>query len=363
MHILVPLVYYLLMKNVEDKKPWNLSLDDKYQPMVTIIISTFNEAAVIVKRLQNLEKLDYPYDKAEIIVVDSASTDGTADIASQYVENQGFPFRINILRERERRGKAKALNLALQHAKGDVIATSDADSFWEPNALRIALSYMSSQEVGAVTGREVITNIDRSVYTRAENSYGKFNRTIRHGESKRGSTLMFQGELSLYRRSAFKKFEDEKGSDDIGTVIDIISKGYRTIFVPDAVFYNAAHYTLGGRMTVKIRRAQHLIYGITKAFALKLRREMNIPASTVFMNLYLYVINPFLGLLLFASLLLLALMYPLLFLLVFPVLVVGKFRTILISYATSHAALIAAVIKCAIGDRQTTWRKVNETRY
>jgi hypothetical protein len=116
-------------------------------------------------------------------------------------------------------------------------------------------------------------------------------------------------------------------------------------------------------MTVKIRRAQHLIYGITKAFALKLRREMNIPASTVFMNLYLYVINPFLGLLLFASLLLLALMYPLLFLLVFPVLVVGKFRTILISYATSHAALIAAVIKCAIGDRQTTWRKVNETRY
>ena len=243
MHFLLPFIYYLSMKKIATNKTWNLSLDSNYIPNVTMIISTFNEARVIRKRLENLEKLDYPVDKLQVIIVDSASTDGTAEIANEYVTKGNFPFDVLVLREKERRGKANALNFALQQAEGEVIATSDADSFWDPSALKKALPFLASPQVGALTGREVITNIDQNVHTLAEEYYGDFNRTIRLGESKLHSTLIFQGEFSLYKRSALKRFEDKKGSDDIGTVINILSEGYRTIFVPNAVF-TMRHITL-----------------------------------------------------------------------------------------------------------------------
>jgi len=355
------------MKHVGQKKSWNLHLNDKYEPYTTVIISTYNEAPVITRRLQNLEELEYPRDKIEVIVADSASSDGTADIVDRYVKNHGFPFGILVLREKQRKGKAKAMNLALQHAKGEVIATSDADSYWDPKALRIALSFMADPKVGAVTGREMLTNIGRSTYTMAEDTYSGFNRTIRYGESKLGSTLIFQGELSLYKRKAFEQFEDKSGSDDVGTVISIVANGYRTLFVPTATFHDAAHYTLSGRMTVKTRRAQHLIYGVLNASRLKLRlrKRMPISVSTVFMNLYLYVLNPIIGVLLVGALIFLAISFPILLLglLLLPVLLLRKSRIMLISYLTSNVALLLALARCVAGDRQVTWKKIDETRY
>jgi len=150
------------------RRSWNVATNRNYEPKVTMIIPTYDESTVITEKLQSLKRTDYPHEKLEVIIVDGSSTDNTVTKAKRYLKDNGFPFEIKILEEKERSGKAKALNFALKHAKSEIIATSDADSYWEPSALRKAISYLADPKVGAVTGREKLINEGRNTLTLAE---------------------------------------------------------------------------------------------------------------------------------------------------------------------------------------------------
>lgn len=361
-----PLFYYLWMKN-KAKMPWGLALDSGFEPEVTLIIATFNEASVIAEKLGNVQTLDYHQGKLQVIVVDSASTDGTLDVCKTFLKTSNPRFQTSLLSENERLGKAHALNFALQYAKGEIIATSDADSFWEPDALRKAVSFFADPIVGAVTGREELLNLKKSVHTQSEGMYRKFYYALRIGESKIHSTLIFQGELSLYRRSAFESFEDRPGySDDIGTIVKMVSNQHRCIFVPEAVFHDTAAFSLRGRLTLKSRRAQHLVAGIIESTSLKIRGKLPLSSAIVAFNFYMHVLSPFLlalALISFVFVLVIGfqvfwfLMLPLCFLLLF-----NKSRLLTISYLTSNLALTIGLMRHITRRKGTTWRKVEEMR-
>ena len=357
------IIYYLFMKNKAAGK-WNLVIDKNYEPKVTLIVASYNESSVIKKKLDNIQQIDYPEDKLQVIIVDSASTDGTLDICRNYVRNSDFRFKdVILLSEEVRMGKSHALNTALEYAKGEIIATSDSDSFWNSDALRKSVSYLADRSVGAITGCERLFNIDRSVHTQSEGTYRKFYYTLRLGESKVDSTFIVQGELSLYRRLAFQKFEDKPGaSDDIGTVIGIISRRYRCIFVPEAVFYDTAAYSLRGRMLLKSRRAEHLVAGIFRTLRLKLRGGFPLSTLIIFFNFYLHIACPIL-LIITAVLFFLYIqqLFPLLLFFI-PILLYGKSRIFLVSYLTSNIALLAGLGNHLFGKKKGTWQKVTEMR-
>ncbi|HET6644791.1 MAG TPA: glycosyltransferase family 2 protein, partial [Fimbriimonadales bacterium] len=69
--------------------------------------------------------LELPIDK-EVIVVDDASTDGSADVAAQ------FGDRIVLLRQPTNQGKGSAIRAALAAAKGEVAVIQDADLEYDP---------------------------------------------------------------------------------------------------------------------------------------------------------------------------------------------------------------------------------------
>jgi cellulose synthase/poly-beta-1,6-N-acetylglucosamine synthase-like glycosyltransferase len=355
-----PFIYYAWMKS-EAKKDWGLMIDNNYQPKVSLIIPTYNEAKVISKKLENIQRIDYPEDKLEVILVDSASTDGTLAVCKDFLEKKNLRFPIKLLSEKERMGKSHALNTALRYAEGEIIATSDADSFWEPDVLRKTVPFFASPSVGAVTGREELINLKQSIHTLSEGLYRKFYYTLRLGESKVYSTLIFQGELSLYRKSAFEKFEDRAGySDDTGTVINIISRGYRCIFIPEAVFHDTAAYSLRGRLMLKSRRAQHLIAGIIKSLKLKAQGRLPLPSTIVLFNLYMHVISPLLLVATAFTVVLDFRAFCYLIPLVVPLLIFEKSRVFLISYLTSNLALIIGLIRNFIGKKEAAWRKIEE---
>jgi biofilm PGA synthesis N-glycosyltransferase PgaC len=358
-----PLIYYAWMKS-KTKKSWGLMINSSYQPKVTLIIPTYNEASVISKKLENTQQIDYPEDKLQVILVDSASTDGTLGVCERFLEKNSLPFPIRLLSERERMGKSHALNKALEYAEGEIIAISDADSFWEPDSLRKIVPFFSDPSVGAVTGREELINLEQTIHTLSEGVYRKFYYTLRLGESKVHSTLIFQGELSLYRRSVLEKFEDRAGySDDTGTVINIVSRGYRCIFIPEAVFHDTAAYSLHGRLVLKSRRAQHLIAGIIESVKFKIQRKLPLSLAIVLFNFYMHVISP----LLLVSTALIVVLCLHTFWYVIPLLVIlpllfKKSRNFIISYLTGNAALIIGLIRHIRGKKEATWRKVEEMR-
>ena len=91
-HIMVPAGYYFWMKRLSKKGNWNLTLSD-FEPKVTLIVATYNEANIIEDKLNNIRELTYPKDNLEVIVVDSASTDGTAQVVKDYLERNSLPFK------------------------------------------------------------------------------------------------------------------------------------------------------------------------------------------------------------------------------------------------------------------------------
>ena len=360
-HLLAPLFYYLYLSHFS-RQAWKVKIDQNYNPKVTMIIPTYNESSVIMRKLQNLKKIDYPNEKLEIIIVDSASTDKTANIAKNYLKNNEFPFEIEILIERERRGKANALNFALEHAKNEIIATSDADSYWEPSALRKAICYLADPKVGAVTGREEFINVDQNILTLGESTYRNIYYEMRLGESKLHSTQIFQGELSIYKRWVFEKFNDKNGSDDCGTVVNIISNGYRTIFVPEAIFYDLAPSEIKDRIYLKKRRALHVIHALSRANRLKIENKFPQPSRILYANFFIHIINPFLILPLILGIIYLFYKFPLFLLVSILFFISKKFRILFISYLTSNLALIMAVFGYFKGGKEIVWKKIDGMR-
>jgi len=114
-HFALPLAYYIYLKRSLDK-PLNIKIDKNYMPVVSIIIPTYNEASLIEKKLDDLFEQDYPKDKMNIILVDSASKDGTIDKVKKCKEKHK-EINLKIIEENERKGKAHLLNIILYHAK------------------------------------------------------------------------------------------------------------------------------------------------------------------------------------------------------------------------------------------------------
>jgi glycosyltransferase involved in cell wall biosynthesis len=109
----------------------------------SIIIPAYNEAAYLGRALDSLQKQDYD-GNYEIIVVDNNSTDETAAVAARYgVRVVGEP----------RQGVCAARQRGADHARGEIIISTDADTAQPPNWLRtIDCCFTASEQVVAVAG-------------------------------------------------------------------------------------------------------------------------------------------------------------------------------------------------------------------
>ncbi len=82
-HFGVPLAYYLYLRK-RLTKPWKLGRDPGYTPKITAVVPTYNEAGLIQGKLDDIYRQDYPRDRIEVVVVDSASTDGTLRLVEEW---------------------------------------------------------------------------------------------------------------------------------------------------------------------------------------------------------------------------------------------------------------------------------------
>lgn len=98
-------------------------------PLVSVIISAYNAESFIEKTLNSV--LAQTYQNIEVLVVDDGSHDQTAELVKVMAQTD---VRV-ILLQQENAGVASARNLAIQKAKGELIAPIDADDIWHPRNL------------------------------------------------------------------------------------------------------------------------------------------------------------------------------------------------------------------------------------
>jgi glycosyltransferase involved in cell wall biosynthesis len=95
-------------------------------PLVSIIIPTYNRAWIVKTAIDSVLDQDYPH--TEIIVIDDGSYDNTRELL------QAYDGSIVVL-EQENKGVSAARNLGIQKAKGELIALLDSDDAWDKRKL------------------------------------------------------------------------------------------------------------------------------------------------------------------------------------------------------------------------------------
>jgi len=342
--------------------PWNLNINKDYAPSITIMIPAHNEEKIITLKLHNLLRVDYPKEKMQTILIDDRSTDRTLEKAKNFI-NEKYNLDLILLSNKEPGGKSKALNLALQYAKGEIIIVSDADCFWRADILIKAIPFFSDPSVGAVTGLEEILNPMQTWITKTETFYNDIVHTIRTGESKIHSTIFFQGGFGAFRRSIFNEFYAE--TDDSGTALNIVQKKFRTILVQDAVYFTTFPNTFKGKFFIKIRRAGSQIKLWAKCLRMFIRRELRLPKRIFLSEAFMYLINPIFFIILVGTTLFIMLT-EVNFLIIFSILLTlilvnGKSRKLFIEVIQNHLFLTVALVRFLL-KKKKIWKNADESR-
>jgi biofilm PGA synthesis N-glycosyltransferase PgaC len=354
-----PAAFIFCYMKIKSKKSWPTKVDINYKPKASIIVPTYNEASIILFKLINLSRLRYPKDLMEIIVVDSNSSDDTVEIIRQFSQKE-TQVNVNVLVEKERKGKSHALNYALDHCKGDVIIVSDADCFWPMDILEKAIPFLADSTVGAIGGPKILLNRNQTWVIRMEESYLKSANVLRLGESKVGSTVFFEGGFSAFKREAFDRFDPYgTGSDDCGTVIRVIEKDFRAMLVPEAKFYSTFPESFRGKLGIKLRRTNQLVRVFAKYLALLVKRKVKVAKRTVVPNTFLYLFSPIAFVLFLVLTAFLIFVFPplLLFLVLFLVPVVRFYSYEIVE---SNMLLVAAILGAIMGKGFSMWSKPDD---
>ena len=126
------------------------------EPSVSLNVAAHDEAYVIERRVENLLQLDYPAEKLEVVVASDASEDGTDALVEEVSARDA---RVRLIKA-PRGGKVAAQNLAVRETAGEIVAFSDANATWPPDALRKLVRSFADPDVAYVTGRATYADAD-----------------------------------------------------------------------------------------------------------------------------------------------------------------------------------------------------------
>jgi len=128
-------------------------LEDEQLPPISVIVAARNEEANILTCLESLNKLEYPVNKVEIIIIDDESTDKTNDLVTNYIQDK-HRFQLIILDEgssEKLKGKERAMSEGIKISNGEILLTTDADCAVNPLWAKTIASYYF-EDVGVVNG-------------------------------------------------------------------------------------------------------------------------------------------------------------------------------------------------------------------
>ncbi len=213
-------------------------------PSVAVIVAAYNEESVIERRLENLSALDYPSEKREIVVASDASSDRTDALA----EATGARVIRNT-----RGGKVAAQNNAVRQTTGEILAFSDANCTWAPDALRKLARCFADPDVAYVCGRLNITGEDGR---NKEGVYWRYELALRAAESRIDSVTGGNGSIYAVRREDYVEVDPRFGHD-LSLPYLMVQRGKRAVYEPEANAYEKATPTTEDEYRRKVRMFEH----------------------------------------------------------------------------------------------------------
>ena len=201
-------------------------------PSITVLVPAYNEAGIIVEKLENTLALEYPAGLVEVIVASDGSNDGTNEL----VEGFGNGVRLLAL---PRVGKNPALTHAAEAAKGEILVFTDADTKLTQQTLLHVATAFSDPDVGGVAGER--RHADAATPGLRYSARGK--RGLRTLMSRAGSVTSAEGQIYAVRRELFEPVP-ENVPDDFWISTRVVAKHRRLVYEPEAASYPCAGATV-----------------------------------------------------------------------------------------------------------------------
>ena len=210
-------------------------------PTVSLIIAAHDEEAVIDRKVRNALELEYPRDRLELIVTSDGSTDRTVELA----RSAGADLVLDL----ERGGKLAAQNAGAARARGELLAFSDANAFWETSALRRLVAPFGDPRVGYVCGQVRFSADGGST---EEGTYWRYEMGVRELESRLGGVTAGNGAIYAVRREAYLVLDPSR-SHDLSFPFELTKGGWRAVYAPGALAEERMVPTIEGEFSRKRR--------------------------------------------------------------------------------------------------------------
>ena len=250
-YVLFPITLPFVSEIFKRKETENQNGSDT--PKVSILISAYNEEAVIERKIQNLLELDYPKDKLEILIGDDGSTDKTVEIVERY-KDQG----ITLVKAPQNAGKAAMLNRLQKEASGEILLFCDANTMLFPNVVRKLTDPFKDKKIGCACGHLILTDKSGTELGRGESAYWDLESEIKKFEGMMDLLIGGNGALYAIRKELYTDLPTKKSvMDDFFVTTKILQKGYYCTFISSAIgAEQTSKETIGEyRRKVRIGRA------------------------------------------------------------------------------------------------------------
>lgn len=225
------------------KKQWDLT--GSISP-VTIIIPAYNEGNILPKKIENTLKALSSFPQSEIIVITDGSNDGSERIAIA-------DSRVRILHQPERRGKSAAINRAMEFVNSEIVFITDANAMVNESAFyKMALRFQNTK-TGGVSGEKRVLYSDNNSSSGTEGIYWKYESFLKRKGAEFYTVVGAAGELFSFRKSLFKKLEEDAILDDFVLSVRIIEQGFQIDYEPQAYALEEPSKNINDEFERKVR--------------------------------------------------------------------------------------------------------------
>ncbi len=201
---------------------------------VSVIVPTYNDSRWLPETLQALYRLEAPPGGYEIILIDDGSTDDTAGQMRTLGEQAPCPFLA--LQLRRNRGRSLARNVGIRHARGSIVACTDADCLPDREWLMAALPHFQDSTIGMVQGQTLpVPGVQPPLLSHFME--------VKAEDGHYATCNMLYRRQALLEAGGFDPSLDPNHSplgtwEDVDLGWRVLGLGWRAVFEPNAVVYH-----------------------------------------------------------------------------------------------------------------------------
>lgn len=201
-------------------------------PVVSVIVALYRESNIAHRLVSRLQRLDYPHDRLEVLLVVEAD-DSLTRLALARADLPPW-MRLVVVPGGSVRTKPRALNYALDHCRGSLIGVYDAEDAPEPDQIRRMVTHFHARgpDVACLQGALDFYNPGQNWLSRCFTvEYAAWFRLLLPGIARLGLPVPLGGTTLFFRRAALERlgrWDAHNVTEDADLGLRLARHGYRT---------------------------------------------------------------------------------------------------------------------------------------